>query len=173
MTKNEDPNALHWYVGFVRSCQERKVAGYLEKAGYEYYLPMQREVHNWSDRKKIVQCLVLPRMIFVHTTEFLRRQSLELIPYLCGYMNSKGPYSPVVVRDSDMESFRRMVEYGGRKVGIVQSLAPGDKVRVVAGPLKGIECELLKVHGDRCLAVRLGPVGTATIEFASDTVEKI
>lgn len=172
-SESEDPAALHWYVAYVRSYQERTVAGFLQKAGYEYYLPIEREVHQWSDRKKVVERLVIPRIIFVHTTEFRRRQSLELIPYLTRYMCDGGPYTAVKVRDADMEAFRMMVEYGGRKVGVVQTLVPGDKVRVVAGPLKGLECELVNVQGERCLAVHLGPVGTATIELTTDSVEKI
>ena len=63
-----DPGKLNWYVAYVKSCSEFKVAEFLEKFGYEYYLPVKREVHQWSDRKKIVRKLVLPRMIFPPTT---------------------------------------------------------------------------------------------------------
>ncbi len=44
-----DPGKLNWYVAYVKSCSEFKVAEFLEKFGYEYYLPVKREVHQWSD----------------------------------------------------------------------------------------------------------------------------
>ena len=169
-----DPGKLNWYVAYVKSCSEFKVAEFLEKFGYEYYLPVKREVHQWSDRKKIVRKLVLPRMIFVHTTEFRRRKSLEEIPYLYRYMAKDGPYTAEVIPDRQMDAFRMMVEYDGRNLNFsAENFAPGDKVRVTSGPLKGMECELINVSGTRCLAVRLGVVGTATMDLGLDTVEKI
>lgn len=32
---------------------------------YEYYVPIQTEVHQWSDRKKRIDRVVLPMVIFV------------------------------------------------------------------------------------------------------------
>jgi hypothetical protein len=46
-------------------------------------------------------------------------------------------------------------------------------VRVLDGPLAGLECELVSVGGGRCLAVRLGLLGTATMDLDIQTVEKI
>lgn len=153
---------------------ERKAQEALTMAGYECYLPIQREVRQWSDRKKVVSRLVLPHMIFVHCTEYERRKSTEEIRYLYRYMCSGGPYTAVIVRDEEMATFISMVEHGGRSVNISDKpLAVGDKVRVVSGPLAGCECELVRVEGNRCLAVRLGAIGTAVMDIESDSVEKI
>ena len=67
-----------------------------------------------------------------------------------------------------------MVEFGEEKVEVMtQEVAPGDHVRVISGPLKGIECELVRVNGKSCVAVHLGPVGTATMELPLSSLEKI
>lgn len=169
-----DNNERHWYVAYVMSCRERKAAEALGAIGYEHYLPVQREVRQWSDRKKVVERMVLPRMIFIRCTNMERVRVLKEIPAIYCFMNSKGPYTPVVVPDIQLETFRSMVERSGRPVSVVtETFAPGDKVRVKDGPLTGCECELISVSGKKCLAVRLGAIGTLTVEMGLETLEKI
>lgn len=159
--------ALFWYVGFVKPYQERKCAEALAKLGVEYYLPVQREKRKYSDRIKKVERLVLPRMIFIRTTEVRRIPLLSEIYGLSGYLNEGGPHHPAVVPERELEEFRFIVEHGEGKVEVSSApFAPGDRVKVIAGPLKGLECELTSVGERRCVAVRIGRVGTAFLEFA-------
>lgn len=168
-----DPLEKHWYIAYVQSCKEKKAAESLGRCGYEYYLPIQKELHKWSDRNKLVDRLVLPRLIFIRCMEHERIPIRQNVHYIAGFMSVRGPYTPATVRDEEMEIFRRMVE-GGRRVDI-QSERPvaGDKVRVVDGPLQGFQCQLIEVDGQRCVAVSLGAVGTATMQLDIDSVEKI
>lgn len=168
-----DPTARRWYIAYVQSCKERKVAESLGRLGFECYLPVQKELRQWSDRKKLVDRLVLPRLIFVRCMEHERIGIRQDVPYLVGFMAVKGPYTAAVVRDEEMDVFRRMVE-GGRPVSVsAVPLQPGDKVRVVDGPLRGMACELVEVSGRRCLGVSLGALGMATVDLALDSVEKL
>lgn len=164
----------HWYVSYVRSCREKIAAEKLAFHGYEYYLPVQRVVRQWSDRKKIVERLVLPRMIFIRCTETERLRSLDLVSDLFKYITIKGPFTASIIPDTELEAFRMMVERGSCDVNVVgEHFSPGDKVRVVSGPLEGFECELLTVGGKRCVAVRIGFLGTATMDINIDTIQKI
>ena len=174
MTKKIDPNRLNWYVAYVKSCRERKAAEALDVLGIEYYLPVRREMRKWSDRRKIVEVLLIPRMIFVHCREAQRIRVKADVCHIWGFMSDGGPYNPTIVRDSDMDTFRAMVDRSDRKVAISsEPLVPGDRVRVVSGPLEGYECELVKVSDRRCLAVRLGNAGVATMDLALDDVIKV
>ena len=140
----------------------------------EYYLPIRKEKHKWSDRYKVVERPVLPRLIFIRTTFEDRIEHVKVIYGLMGYLNEGGPYHPAVVPDNQLEAFRRMVEHGEELVEVTkQEIAPGDHVRVVSGPLKGIECELVRVSQKTCIAVRLGSLGTATMELPVTSLEKI
>lgn len=167
-------NEKRWFVGFVMSCRERRVAELLGKAGYESYVPVKREVHKWSDRKKIVEKLVLPRYVFVHCTEAERLRSFNMAPGLCGYLNSRGLHKPAIVPDKEMETFRSMVEKGTSGIVIAQeNFSPGDHVRIVDGPLEGLECEMVSVGATRCILVRLGELGIARMEIDKSMVRKI
>lgn len=161
-----------WYVGCVRSCQEKRVAEALARIGVEHYLPVRREVHRWSDRRKVVECLVIPRFIFIRCKDAERASILAGEQRILRFLFSDG--KAAVVRDSEMETFRQMVERGGSKLTVSDvPLAPGDRVRVMDGPLTGLECELVSVGGGRCLAVRLGALGTAVMDLDIQTVEKL
>jgi len=158
-----------WYVAYVHSCRERKSAEELSLHGIECYVPVRKELRQWSDRKKVVERLVLPRMVFIHCTPQERIALLAFAPSITRYMSEGGPYKPVVVPDDQMDTFRKMVDYGDTDLCVTsREFGPGDKVEVVGGPLKGLECELVSVSGNRCLAVRLGAVGTAIMDIPAE-----
>ena len=174
MTERTDTSRPHWYVACVKSCQERNAVEALSRQAYQTYLPIVREIHKWSDRRKVVERMLMPHYVFVRCMEQDRIRILEDIPYVCRFMYDRCNSGAAMVRDEEMEAFRAMVEKGGRDVSISTiPVAPGDKVRVTSGPLEGVECELTQVSGGRCLAVRLGSVFTATMVLSIDTVSKI
>ena len=161
-----------WYVACVRSCQEKNVAETLAARGVEYYLPVRRELRRWSDRRKLVECLVIPRFVFVRCLDSERVGIMEAEPRIWRFLPDAG--KAAVVRDEEMEAFRRMVENGTGALRFSgRPLAPGDRVRVTSGPLTGLECELLNVGAERCLAVRLGLLGAATMDLELETLERI
>lgn len=165
---------VNWFVGFVKSCQEKKAAAALDSLGVAHYLPIIKEKRKWSDRTKVIDRVVIPGIIFVRCNERARLDSLKNIPALYAYMNDGGPGHPAVVPDRQMQDFIFMVERGGRDVTLTtEGFAPGDRVRITAGPLKGLECELVDILGRRSIAVRLGMLGAATVELMADSIEKI
>lgn len=164
-------NALHWYVGFVKPCQERKSAEALTKLGITHFLPVQRVKRQYSDRVKEVDQLVLPRMIFIRSFEKQRIDLLSEVYGLTSYMTSGGAFHPVIVPDNQMRDFMFMLEHGEGAVEVSsRHFAPGDRVKVIDGPLKGLECELLSVGEKRCMGVRLGTVGTALLAFSPSDI---
>ena len=170
----ERPDTLFWFVAYVRSCQERRVADLLAAQGIETYVPVQKERHKWSDRVKIVDHLVLPRMVFIRTTKATRyRVAEDYRGRITGFMSHGGPHNPVIIPDNQMADFQYMVSHGGGEVRIaLEPLAPGDLVEILSGPLKGFKCELVTLSTKRFATVRLGMLGSAVIDVSLDNVKK-
>ncbi|MBP5211185.1 MAG: UpxY family transcription antiterminator [Bacteroidales bacterium] len=167
-------NGLHWFVAYVLSCQERKAAEALHSLGIEYYLPIQQERHQWSDRVKIVDRMVLPRMIFIRTTKARRTQLLGEVRVLSNFMTSGGAYHPIIIPDEQMETFRFMVEHSQERVDcITGEVAPGSKVLIVTGPLQGFECEVVHMSGTSYAAVRVDSVGTFVVQVPTDAIRVV
>ena len=98
-----------WLVAYVQSCLEKKTAERLKAMGVEYYLPIQSEIRQWSDRRKKVDRLVIPMMIFVHVTPQERPLPLTL-QAVSRYMVLRGESRPAVIPDEQMERFRFMLD---------------------------------------------------------------
>lgn len=166
-------NEQHWYIAHTRSCQDKNVAQALSARGYGVFVAVRREVRQWSDRRKVVETLLIPRTVFVRCTELERINSLKEIPYLTHYLSeSPGSYKPAKVPDRQMDDFIAMVESANGEVTVTdRSLKPGDMVRVKDGVLEGRVVELVRVDGKDCLAVRLPLLGTACVQIDRKSVE--
>ena len=113
----------------------KKTAERLKAMGVEYYLPIQSEIRQWSDRRKKVDRLVIPMMIFVHVTPQERPPPLTL-QAISRYMVLRGESRPAVIPEEQMERFRFMLDYSPEAVEICSTpLAAGDAVKVIKGPL--------------------------------------
>ena len=161
-----------WLVAYVQSCLEKKTAQRLAAMGIECYLPVQSEIRQWSGRRKRVDCLVIPMMIFVHVTPQERPLPLSL-QAVSRYMVLRGESTPAVIPDEQMDRFRFMLDYSPEAVEMCSApLAPGDAVKVIKGPLAGLEGELITVNGKSKVAVRLDMLGCAHVDVPIGFVEK-
>lgn len=161
-----------WLVAYVQSCLEKKTAQRLAAMGIECYLPVQSEIRQWSDRRKRVDCLVISMMIFVHVTPQERPLPLSL-QAVSRYMVLRGESTPAVIPDEQMDRFRFMLDYSPEAVEMCSApLAPGDAVKVIKGPLAGLEGELITVNGKSKVAVRLDMLGCAHVDVPIGFVEK-
>lgn len=94
-----------------------------------------------------VDRLVIPMMIFVHVTPQERPLPLTL-QAISRYMVLRGESRPAVIPEEQMERFRFMLDYSPEAVEICSTpLAAGDAVKVIKGPLAGLEGELVMIGG--------------------------
>ena len=162
-----------WLVAYVQSCLEKKTAERLKAMGVEYYLPIQSEIRQWSDRRKRVDRLVIPMMIFVHVTPQERPLPLTL-QAISRYMVLRGESRPAVIPEEQMERFRFMLDYSEEAICMNSApLARGEKVRVIKGPLTGLVGELVMVDGRSKIAVRLNMLGCACADMPVGYVEPV
>ena len=124
-----------WLVAIVRICHEKKTGERLTKMGIENFLPIQQEVHQWSDRRKIVDRVLLPMMIFVHV-DLQEQKEVLTLSSISRYMVLRGESTPAVIPDQQMLRFKFMLDYSDETISMSTSpLAPGEKIRVIKGPL--------------------------------------
>ena len=160
-----------WLVALVRVSHEKKTSERLSKMGIENFLPVQQEVHQWSDCRKVVERVLLPMMIFVHVDLYEQKEVLTL-GSISRYMVLRGESTPAVIPDEQMARFRFMLDYSEEAVCMNDTpLARGEKVRVIKGPLSGLVGELVTVGGKSKIAVRLNMLGCACVDMPIGYVE--
>lgn len=142
-TNDGEAYPKRWIAVLVHTNCEKKTATQLGKVGYETYIPMQQEVHQWSDRKKIVDRIIMPMVVFVRATvieeEWLREQSyIFKLLALPGSDEDKRKFA-TPIPDYQIERLKFLLENAESEVTLVSNLKVGDTVRVISGPLKGLE----------------------------------
>lgn len=142
-TNDREAYPKRWIAVLVQVNCEKRTATRLNKVGYETYIPTQQEVHQWSDRKKKVDRLIMPMVVFVRATvreeEWLRDQSyIHKLLALPGTDEDKKGFA-TTIPDCQIERLKFLLENAETEVTIVSNFKVGDSVRVATGPLKGLE----------------------------------
>ena len=162
-----------WLAAYVKMHHERKVRDRLTDMEIENFLPVQEVIRHWSDRRKKVERVLIPMMIFVRVNVAEQRQVIEL-PAVLRYFSLRGEYAPTRIPDSQMDNFRRMLDFSDEAVNMENHLpAPGQRVRVIKGSLQGLEGELITFEGKSRIAVRIEQLGYATVEINAGMVEGV
>jgi transcription antitermination factor NusG len=162
-----------WLAAYVKMHHEKRVRDRLTAMGIENFLPVQEEVRQWSDRKKKVERVLIPMMIFVRV-DTQEQRSVITHPSVLRYLTLRGEHTPTEIPAEQMERFRFMLDHSDSAVSFsAGDLQPGEKVRVIKGPLAGLEGELITVEGKSKIAIRIHQLGCAEVEINASMVEKI
>lgn len=127
----------YWYAVFSRSRHEKMVASALTNTGVTTFLPLVREMHAWSDRRKLVEVPLFPGYVFVQipNTAEAKLHVLKISGVAQFVGNRQGA---VVIPDKEISDVRAVLE---KKVSCSSHpfLEVGQRVRIRGGSLDGVE----------------------------------
>ena len=150
-------NGKQWFVFYTKSRQEKKVSELLVRFGFEPYLPLQKVLRQWSDRKKKVQVPLFNSYIFVHVEE-ARVPDVLKIPGVAWNIRHNG--KPAVLHPKELETIQRFLTSGLLlETHPVDQLETGDNVHVIDGPLRGMFGRLMDTAEGNRFVVALDSIG--------------
>jgi transcription antitermination factor NusG len=160
---------FHWYAIRVKSRAEKKVDAELIEQGIETFLPLQRKLRIWSDRKKWVEMPLISGYVFVHISRKEYEIVLRTFNVVC-YINFNG--KAAVIRDYDILILKRMLGQSELELEVTkENLRPGQMVEIISGPLCGVVGELIDFKGRNKVALRIPPLGyTVMVEAPEKTL---
>lgn len=170
-----------WFVAIVNSRHEKSVATKLSNIGVENYVAIQKEMRRWSNgRRRIIDRVVIPSVVFVRCTEYQRR-SIVTLSYINRFMVNRmadsGSFNkPVaVIRDEEINKLKFILGQSDYLVDFVSDIFQvDDNVRVVRGALRGLTGSIMEgSDGEHTLLVSVPLLGGATIHINPREVEKI
>ena len=124
-----------WFAVYTRHRHEKAVAHHLDMLGFEVFLPLRFDAHQWTDRRKIIAMPLFPSYVFL-SGDLKRRFDILNVPGVCLLVCSDG--KPAKIPESELNAVRRIVN----SLVLVEPhpfLRCGERVRVHTGPLTGIE----------------------------------
>ena len=164
-----DNKNINWYVAHTRVNQELWIKKKLDELGIENFLPQEEQVRETPLGRKTIRVLLIHGMIFIHTD---KATSFSLIND--HGLNIEGRHS-LIVPDKQMHDFMFLLDFSPSGVEVLnKNLKRGDRVRVIKGPLQGLEGELVRLMGHKRVVIRLeGVVSIATSYIPGSFLERI
>ena len=124
-----------WYAAYTSANHEKRVAVQLGQRSVEHFLPLYDSVRRWKDRKVQLQLPFFPGYVFVRLALRDRLQVLQ-VPGVAKLVGFNG--LPCALPDAEIEAIQTCLT---RKAGLEPHpyVQVGRRVRVMAGPLQGLE----------------------------------
>ena len=131
----ENESKKQWYALRVKSRYETLVSTSARSRGYEEFLPFYRARHRWSDRMKTVETPLFPGYVFCRLNAE-RRLPLLTIPGVLHLVGLGG--TPLPIEESEIVAIQTAIQ-SKMWPEPWPWLELGQRVRVIYGPLRGVE----------------------------------
>ena len=138
--------------------------------GIEAYLPLRKELKQWSDRKKWIETPIINSYIFVHIPKSYYHKVFE-VKGVVAYVSFER--KAVVIHDNEIEVMKRTVASNLTFNIEPSAIKKGQTITITSGPLKGISGEVVIVQGTKKLHLRISNLGYSLVITMDDAIKKI
>lgn len=178
-------NVMHWFPMKVAISRIQSVSKVLDEEGIEHFIPSNEEVLPNTDGHRIIQ-VPMADIIFIYSS----KDKIEQLKATNQYCHSlcfitEIPHSEIkvgmtelekrqvnriiIVDDLSMTRFLDNINKIRNKVTLLQYSETfsniGKRIRIIDGPLAGIEGVLRRVKGNKHVHLDLGNLLTAQIDY--------
>ena len=172
VTNDREACPKYWVAALVQMNTEQKVGTKLSKLGIANYVPTQSEVHQWSDRKKKIQRIVIPMVVFVLVDDRTEKL-LKTYSFIYKFISYPGQKEAAVIPQEQIDKLRYMLENAESAVEVSDSIYEiGDEIEIVRGPLKGLSGRLCYVESEKpMVGVYLELLGYACVNVNKNDIK--
>jgi transcription antitermination factor NusG len=153
-----------WYPVYTHPRAEKKAHEALLTKGIETYLPLKRQLKQWSDRKKWVDEPLIKSYLFVHITE-QEQANVLMTRGITRFIYFGGKITPMP--DQQIENLKLLMTSSVELEITEENLLPGEKIIIKAGPLKGMTGEIISYRSQKQLILRLENLGCSVVIHAA------
>jgi transcription antitermination factor NusG len=161
-------SSANWFAAYTNSHHEKRVASHFGERQIESFLPLYAALHRWKNRCEVDLDLPLfPNYVFVHIDPRERVRVLEVpgVLSLVGFGRTLAPLS-----DFEIEALRSCA--GQRKIEPHPYLVIGERVRIKAGPMTGMEGVLVRKKSNFRVVLALDVImQCVAVEVDADDLE--
>ena len=149
-----------WYPVYTSARAEKKAYEALTNKGILAYLPLHRQLKQWSDRKRWVEEPFIKSYVFVNVaeheqTDVLMTKGISRFLYFSG--------KPASMPDRQINELKLLIASSFELEITEEDLQPGEKIIIKAGPLKGMTGEVVSLRSQKQLILRLESIGCSII----------
>jgi transcription antitermination factor NusG len=131
----------------------------LLEAGIDTFLPLQKRLKQWSDRKKWVEEPLFKSYLFVHISKDQYYNVLNVIGVV-RYITFEGKAVPVP--EQQIKAIKQFLDQEEPQE-TSDSFSVGDKLEISRGSLKGLLGNLVDVRGKQKVRIEIESVGQSIL----------
>ena len=154
----------NWIAVYTKSRHEQTVVNELNKKNIESYCPMFKERRQWSDRKKWVHFPLFRSYVFANIEI---KENIYVLQTIGVNKIVKFQEKISIIPDQVIDNIKNIIE-GEYNVEKADYFIKGDEVRVVSGPLKGLDGVVLDSRGTNKVIIKIEAIQQAfSVEISS------
>lgn len=158
----------NWIAVYTKSRHEQIVVNELSKKNIESYCPMFKERRQWSDRKKWVYFPLFRSYVFANIEI---KENIYVLQTIGVNKIVKFQEKISIIPDQVIDNIKNIIE-GEYNVEKADYLIKGDEVRVVSGPLKGLDGVVLDLRGANKIIIKIEAIQQAfSVEISSGLIK--
>jgi len=150
----------NWYAIYTKPRAEKKVYQKLNDINIECYLPLQKRLKQWSDRKKWVEEPIIRSYVFVKVSE-KEYYSVLNIQGISRYVTFEGKAASIP--EWQINTMKLALDVDPETEITDKNIMPGTPVQIKAGPFMGIKGELIEYKGKKKVVVRIDNIGQSLL----------
>ncbi len=149
-----------WYPVYTNPRAEKKAYELLLKKGIESYLPLHKQLKQWSDRKKWVEEPLIKSYLFVHI-ETKDLAEVLMTSGVCRFLYFSGKVA--AMPDRQIEDLKLLLASENELEISDYRFHKGQDVMIRAGALKGFRGELVDFQSHKKIILRMEHIGQSLI----------
>ena len=160
-----------WYAVYTRSRWEKRLMELLIAKKIEAYVPLRKVLHQWSDRKRLIEEPVIRSYCFVKVGDKDYYNVLNT-PGAVRYIWFAG--KPAAIPGRQIDTLKAITGANVEVDCIPDIFQPGIRVMVNAGPLTGLTGELVSISNKQKVIIRIDQLNQVlTLSISPLLLEKI
>jgi len=141
-----------WHVIYVHTRHEKRIHQEMLAMGFESYLPMKKELHAWSDRKKWVEVPLFTSYVFANIT-LDERNRVYLLNGFVKFVSSSG--KPCIVPQWQIDGIKNMIDSYPEQVEVIDCDYCGIEGMIIGGPLAGLRGKVVDVKNQKRFTMKI------------------
>jgi transcription antitermination factor NusG len=160
-----------WYAVYTNSRAEKRVNDRISELGIETFLPLQKTIRQWSDRKKVIEKPLISSYIFV---KIIPRDyfTVRKIEGVVKFIMIQG--KPVPIPETQITNLRILCGSDAEVEVSADVYEKGDLVEVTVGSLTGLRGELIRAGRKHKVVIRIIQPGmNLTVDIKTNAIRKL
>ena len=166
---------IHWYVLFATHGKASKVSNYLKCNNIDHFFPsyykesqITNSIRIKSTLRPLISNIVFVKSSLYHLTPHIKeiKERFSITSDL--YYRDLGNRELIIVPEKQMQSFITITRCNERIIYLSNdevNIEKGTRIRIIGGPLEGIEGIFMKIKGDRRVVVTLPSLFSVATAF--------